>query len=57
MEAALTILKKKRLKDNKWPLQARHPGQIHFEMEKTGHPSRWNTLRASRVIDHFTQSL
>jgi len=53
MQDALDILKKKRRKDNKWPVQAKHPGQTHFEMEKTGGPSRWNTLRALRVRKHF----
>jgi hypothetical protein len=53
MRDALEVLKKKRRKDNKWPVQARHPGQTHFEMEKTGGPSRWNTLRALRVLKHF----
>ena len=32
---------------------AKHPGEIHFEMEKAGQPSRWNTLRALRVLKHF----
>jgi len=53
MQDALDILKKKRRKDNTWPVQAKHPGQTHFEMEKTGGPSRWNTLRAMRVLKHF----
>ncbi len=53
MQGALDILKKKRRKDNKWPVQAKHPGQTHFDMEKTGGPSRWNTLRAMRVLKHF----
>ena len=53
MGDALDILTKKRRKDNKWPVQAKHPGQTHFDMEKTGGPSRWNTLRAMRVIKHF----
>ena len=53
MRDALDILKKKRRKDNKWPVQAKHPGQIHFDMEKTGGPSRWNTLRAMRVLKCF----
>ena len=56
MQDALDILKKKRRKDNKWPVQARHPGQTHFEMEKTGGPSRWNTLRAMRVLQHFGET-
>ncbi len=53
MEEALAILLKKRKKDNTWPLQAKHTGQVHFEMEKAGEPSRWNTLRALRVCKHF----
>jgi hypothetical protein len=53
MEDALTVLLKKRRPDGTWPLQARHPGQTHFEMEQTGAPSRWNTLRALRVLTHF----
>lgn len=53
MREALDILKKKRQKDGKWAVQAKHPGQTHFDMEKTGDPSRWNTLRALRVLKHF----
>ncbi|MCK5054542.1 MAG: hypothetical protein KAR65_09695 [Anaerolineales bacterium] len=53
MEDALNVLWKKRRSDNRWPVQARHPGQSHFNMEKTGGPSRWNTLRALRVLKHF----
>jgi hypothetical protein len=53
MDAAVQVLLKKRRKDGRWPLQARHPGQTHFEMEKPGYPSRWNTLRALRVLRHF----
>ena len=53
MEPALQVLIKKRNKDLTWNVQAKHPGQVHFEMEKAGRPSRWNTLRALRVLDHF----
>ena len=53
MDGAIDVLMSKRDKDNKWPLQARHPGQTHFDMEKTGKPSRWNTLRAVRVLKHY----
>ena len=55
MQDALDLLKKKRRNDQKWPVQAKHPGQTHFEMEQTGGPSRWNTLRALRVLRHFDQ--
>ena len=53
MDDAVRVLFKKRRTDNRWPLQAKHPGQTHFDMEKTGEPSRWNTLRALRVLRHF----
>lgn len=36
--------------DGRWPMQARHAGAVHFVMEKGGGPSRWNTLRALRVL-------
>jgi hypothetical protein len=53
MNDALAVLLKKRKADGTWPLQARHPGQAHFEMEQTAASSRWNTLRALRVLKHF----
>lgn len=53
MQPALDVLLKKRRKDGTWPVHAKHPGQTHFDMEKTGGPSRWNTLRALRVLKHF----
>lgn len=53
MQSALDVLTQKERKDHTWPVQAKHAGQTHFEMEKTGGPSRWNTLRALRVLRHF----
>jgi hypothetical protein len=29
---------------------SKHPGALHFEMEPAGGSSRWNTLRAARVL-------
>jgi len=53
MDDAIEILLKKRKADDKWPLQAKHSGQTHFDMEIAGKPSRWNTVRAMRVLKHF----
>ncbi len=53
MQDALDILWQKRRKDGAWPLQAKHSGQTHFDMESPGQPSRWNTLRALRVLRRF----
>lgn len=53
LQPALDILKSKQRQDGAWPLQARHTGQTHFDMEKPGEPSRWNTLRALRVLKEY----
>lgn len=53
MDDALEIVLKKRTEAGKWPLQGKHPGQVHFEMERGGKASRWNTLRALRVLKWF----
>jgi len=53
MQDAIDILWKKRRSDHTWPVQAKHSGITHFDMEITGQSSRWNTLRALRVLRHF----
>ncbi|WP_299215357.1 hypothetical protein [uncultured Aquimarina sp.] len=53
MQPAVDVLLKKRNKNGTWNIQAKHPGQTHFDMEKAGKPGRWNTLRALRVLKHF----
>jgi hypothetical protein len=50
MQDALDLLLHKRLSDGTWKLENRHGGKTFFEMEKLGAPSRWNTLRAMRVM-------
>lgn len=50
MDDAFELLIKKRLNNGKWKLQQRYPGRTYFEMEKVGEESRWNTLRALRVL-------
>lgn len=53
MQDALNVIIRKRRKDRTWPVQHKHAGKVHFDMEKTGGPSRWNTLRVLRVLMHF----
>jgi hypothetical protein len=49
---AIGIVQGNRDPDGRWPLQNVHEGQLYFEMEAgEGKPSRWNTLRAMRVLD------
>ena len=54
MDDALQIIRNKRSSDGTWKLPAAYPGQVHFTMEKSGQPSRWNTLRAMRVLGFFS---
>ena len=53
MQDALDVLISKQRKDGTWPVQAKHPGQVHFDLEQTGEPSRFNTLRALRVLNKY----
>jgi hypothetical protein len=53
---AITVVEGNRDIDGRWELQNVHEGETHFEMEDgAGKPSRWNTLRAMRVLDWFAQ--
>jgi hypothetical protein len=54
MAEALGVVERNRDSDGRWPLQNVHPGEVHFEMDDgEGRPSRWNTLRAMRVLNWF----
>jgi hypothetical protein len=48
---AIALVLSKRDADGRWPLENPHPGRLHFEIDEgEGRPSRWNTLRALRVL-------
>ena len=47
---AIELLRGKREADGRWLLELTYPGEVHFEMEAEDGPSRWNTLRAMRVL-------
>jgi hypothetical protein len=53
MDDAIELILSKRKKNGLWNVQSKYPGFVHFEMEKAGKPSRWNTLRALRVLKYF----
>ena len=50
LEDAIGLVEQRRAADGRWPLQNRHAGKTFFELETVGQPSRWNTLRALRVL-------
>ena len=47
---AIDIVRSARGDDGRWPLQNLYKGKTYFELERLGAPSRWNTLRALRVL-------
>ena len=47
---SIELLRQKRKPNGRWPLQKRIPGTLLVEIEKPGQESRWNTLRALRVL-------
>ena len=50
LEDAIEVLRDKRRPDGRWNLEHRFRGKVFFEIERLGRPSRWNTLRALRVL-------
>jgi len=49
---AVDLVESKRQADGRWVLENSHPGRVHFPLDEgDGKPSRWNTLRAMRVLD------
>ncbi|HET9188172.1 MAG TPA: squalene cyclase [Acidothermaceae bacterium] len=51
VDEAVEIVRSKRQPDGRWLLENIHPGEVHFPLEDgDGQPSRWNTLRALRVL-------
>ncbi len=52
MAEAVEVVRSKRQSDGRWLLDRVHPGRVYFDLEDgVGAPSRWNTLRALRVLD------
>jgi hypothetical protein len=48
---AIAIVRAGRGKDGRWLLPAGYSGKTFFQLERVGAPSRWNTLRALRVLE------
>jgi hypothetical protein len=54
MAEAIGVVEANRHPDGRWPLGNVYPGEVPLQMEDgDGQPSRWNTLRALRVLDWF----
>jgi hypothetical protein len=57
VEEAIEVVIKRRHQNGRWPLNLLHPEQIPLKMESgVGGASRWNTLRALRVLRWYCNS-
>jgi hypothetical protein len=57
MDEATDLLRSKQQPDGTWLLENTHSGKVHFALEDgDGRPSRWNTLRALRVLSWHEHS-
>ena len=57
MAEAIALVESKRCSDGRWLLENVHPGEVHFEIDDgEGEPSRWNTLRALRILRWYEQA-
>jgi hypothetical protein len=55
LSEAVELVASRRDRDGRWPLEVRYAGEIPVEIDEgVGRPSRWNTLRALRVLDWFS---
>lgn len=53
MRPALEWLKNKQKDDNRWCLENIHHGKVHFDMETKRQPSRFITLKAMHILNHY----
>jgi len=57
MDEAIDLLRSKQQPDGTWLLENTHPGKVHFALEGgDSRPSRWNTLRALRVLRWYERT-
>ena len=57
LDEAIQLVRDKQQPDGTWLLENTHPGRVHFGLDEgDGRPSRWNTLRALRVLRWHAQS-
>jgi hypothetical protein len=53
---AIAVVGSKRDGHGRWPLETRYPGRMPVETDEgEGLPSRWNTLRALRVLEWYSE--
>jgi len=56
MQAAIQLLLDRQTPDGQWLMNQPWNGKVFFNIEETGQPGRWNTLRALRVLNWWQQN-
>ncbi len=56
MSDAINLLMTKQTPAGFWKLEMKYPAKVFFDMENVGKESRWNTLRALRVLQWWENS-
>ncbi len=57
MQEAIELVRTKQQPDGTWLLENTHPGKVHLALDDgDGRPSRWNTLRALRVLNWYEEA-
>lgn len=57
VDEALALVQSRRSSDGRWVLDASHAGTMPVDLgERVGEPSRWNTLRALRVLGWYERN-
>jgi hypothetical protein len=51
LSEAIDLVRSRQREDGRWLLEYLYKGKTFFELEPVGAPSRWNTLRALRVLN------
>jgi hypothetical protein len=55
LSEAIDIVRTRRGEEGRWSLTYSYKGKTYFQLERIGMPSRWNTLRALRVLKWWDQ--
>ena len=55
LSEAINIVRSRRRVDDRWSLDYSYKGKTWFQLERIGMPSRWNTLRALRVLKWWNE--
>jgi hypothetical protein len=57
IDEAIHLMRSKQQPGGTWLLENTHAGKVQFELEEgDNEPSRWNTLRALRVLNWYDKS-